>query len=137
MNYTVDYFIKKFEAIPKNQWTTAMFVNTKDGSKCAGGHCGLSPSQNCTEEAIALAKLLEPLKKTLINGNPGYDDVIFDNITTINDGQAKEYSQPTPKQRILAALNDVKKMQQPVIKERIVYVSVPTSILESCPHPTN
>jgi hypothetical protein len=36
--YTRDYFIAKFEAIPEELWTTRVF---RDGGKCcAMGHCG-------------------------------------------------------------------------------------------------
>ena len=38
--YTVDYFIKTFEAIPENKWTTAYFV--EDDKRCAAGHCGMT-----------------------------------------------------------------------------------------------
>lgn len=46
----------------------------------------------------------------------------------INNNMTIEYRQPTPKQRILAALYDIKKMQTPIekdeVKETIRYVTV-------------
>lgn len=109
MKYTVDYFIKKFEAIPEELWCVNAF---HAGNKsCALGHC-MDVSNNA---AACLSKILNY------------------NVGQINDGEANGYQQPTPKQRILAALHDIKQMQQPELKpERIktVYVSVPVSITE-------
>lgn len=90
MKYTVDYFIEKFEAIPEEKW----FQNDyEDGSGrfCALGHCGqkyLKP----TDESIALSRLV-------------------DYVSMINDGYVDCYQQANPKQRILAALYNIKKLQ--------------------------
>lgn len=86
--YDVNYFIKKFEAIPEEMWTTGEF-DRGDGCKCALGHCGVNHFQG-TDEGKALHYLLNY-----------YAD-------EINDGASERYQQDTPKQRILAALNDVK-----------------------------
>lgn len=93
MNPTYDknYFISKFEAIPEDRWMTGDFVD-ESGRCCAFGHCGvrpLSPGFNGGDEAYALACLLRNC------------------TSSINDGQDDRYKQPTPKQRILAALRDV------------------------------
>ncbi|WP_285011232.1 hypothetical protein [Pedobacter faecalis] len=40
MNYTLDYFIEKFEAIPEDKWTTNEFAD-EQGRCCAFGHCGM------------------------------------------------------------------------------------------------
>ena len=84
MIYNVNYFIKKFEAIPEDQWTTGSFRD-EHGRKCALGHC-----LTLHEEQAALISLLRYT------------------TSEINDGERDRYQQPTPKQRILAALNDVK-----------------------------
>ena len=92
MNYDVDYFITKFEAIPEELWMIEYFEEVqKDGriTRCALGHCGASDA-NYSEEAKTLNLLLNYL------------------VAGINDGANDRYQQPTPKQRILAALRDVK-----------------------------
>lgn len=136
MKYDVNYFIKKFEAIPEDNFISNDWEDAYRGH-CAGGHCGLN-GNNCdegTKEAISLAKVLSPLKVTN-NKIVGFDTGYFWwKIPAINDGSTKEYQQPTPKQRILAALYDIKKMQQPEeqlgkTKQVIKYVSVPSSITE-------
>ncbi len=86
MTYDVDYFIAKFEAIPEELWCVDAY--TKGRKHCARGFCG-ETSDKETREGIALEKLIRwP--------------------AMINDGGRSNYKQPTPKQRILAALYDVK-----------------------------
>lgn len=96
MQYTIDHFIKKFEAIPEENWTTGKFINAS-GQKCALGHCMvddklLSPEFHALREIFCSDKF-----------------VIGTNIGDINDGNDDLFQQSTPKQRVLAALNDVKK----------------------------
>lgn len=95
--YTVDYFINKFEAIPEEKWCIEKWAD--DDKRCAFGHCGVNTDNflSYPSEAKGLADLF-PLSC-----------VVFD----INDGDDKRYQQPTPKQRILAALYDIKKAQSP------------------------
>lgn len=132
MIYDVNYFIKKFEAIPENLLIEgALGWVGENGAYCAGGHCGFY-GVCLTNEASALNSLLLKL-----NPKNGFDLVteVHKIIYTINDGSEPRYKQPTPKQRILAALYDIKKMQDKDIiieapKEKIRYVSVPCSITE-------
>ena len=122
--YTVDYFIKKFEAIPEDKWTTRTYCLYD--KRCAMGHCGVSTYKNDGKEADALRRIVVIHFGTT--------------VSLINDGDIPAYQQPTPKQRILAALYDIKKMQEkdieigakPEIKKEIRYVkvSVPESITE-------
>jgi hypothetical protein len=93
MTYDVDYFIAKFSAIPDAAWLTGEYEYK--GKCCALGHCGISykPGATQSEEADALIDLF-----TLIGQDP----------TQVNDGEASEYPQLTPKERILAALRDIK-----------------------------
>lgn len=132
MKYTVDYFINKFEAIPEERWTECYF---SDGSKCcANGHCGIRSSNQSTEEALTLREVFKNLFVTVASGEkfwePAYQDGFSLVAANVNDGRTAQYQQPTPKQRILAALYDIKKMQQPEVKEKIVYVAVPVTITE-------
>jgi hypothetical protein len=132
--YTVDYFIDKFEAIPEPLWCVDNQLNDR-GQSCAFGHCNPEFNKGVRGEeysaffklSISAEKIIDPgihLRGYLTNGL----------LAEINNGNYSNYQQPTPKQRILAALYDIKKLQskdteqQP--KERIVYVSVPVSITE-------
>lgn len=86
------YFIEKFEAIPEEMWTVNVYT---EGDKCcAFGHCGVNAIGG-TKESTALAEIIANTP-----GKYGYVDII-------NDGDDNRYKQPTPKQRILAALRDV------------------------------
>lgn len=98
MNYTVDYFIEKFEAIPEEKWFNGNF---KFGDKyCALGHCGMD-DETYTEEGNELLDLFD-----------GYDL----SVAGINDRLDPRFLQKTPKQRILAALNFIK--EKNLIKEK-------------------
>lgn len=95
MKYTVDYFIKKFKAIPANKWCIAKLKNDK-GQKCALGHCRVKQKNSGAwiygKEGDALDKVLSGL------------------TWAINDGLEREYKQfKSPRTRILKALNKVKK----------------------------
>ena len=94
MEYNVSYFIEKFSAIPSEMWLINDYE--RNGSKCAFGHCGMRDNNSLQSipEATAFAKILP---KAIV----------------INDRESSEYQQPTPKQRILAALYDIKRKQQP------------------------
>lgn len=90
MNYDIDYFIRKFEAIPEERWCTGQLH--KGNQSCALGHCGLKGTGTWTEEASVL-----------------WWNILPERVTRINDGYYLAYTQATPKQRILAALEDAKK----------------------------
>lgn len=126
MQYTVDYFINKFEAIPEAQ------IGESQLAGCAYGQCRSRidyQDGHETKEGLALEKIMSSLpglKKHKESDWGPYDST----PARINNGDVKQYQQPTPKQRILAALYDIKKMQEPKVKEVIKYVSVPTTISE-------
>jgi hypothetical protein len=46
MQYTVDYFIDKFEKIPEELWCVESFTIITLGQSCALGHCGYSDFEN-------------------------------------------------------------------------------------------
>lgn len=96
--YTVDYFIDKFEKIPEDKWIMGELY-TENGY-CAFGHCG-SRGLTHTDESNGLIKLFS-------------ENLYRCHVIPINDGKDELYQQPTPKQRILAALYDIKKQQQPI-----------------------
>jgi hypothetical protein len=135
--YTVDYFINKFAAIPAHQWYIGGFVgmNGDIHARCANGHCGIDDASDGTEESEALKSLFRLLDLTTSYKSA---PLIINNIINetrrfwsykaacVNDGITREYQQQNPKQRILAALYDIKKMQQvdisdpPVTAEELV-----------------
>lgn len=102
--YTVDYFIQKFQAIPEIFWGIEYLNN--DGKSCVLGFCnttvqdGKSRANSLyyiyTDEGASLVKLFKRIKLA---------------PHSINDHTNTTYKQPTPKQRILAALYDIKKLQ--------------------------
>lgn len=89
--YTVDYFIKKFNKTHHSQWCTNILHNAKRTKFCVVGHCGESIDNFGTTESYSIMAVL---------GNKATD---------INDGRIDKYQQKTPRSRILAALRDVKK----------------------------
>lgn len=110
-NYDVDYFIKKFKAIPDSLWTVEKFIDSS-GRRCALGHCGLLAQTsfayvNETNTLTALTSKFEEAA-ALINIFPLKGDGL-NMIAWINNGHHPKYQQPTPKARVLAALLDVKK----------------------------
>lgn len=106
--FTIDYFINKFEAIPEERWTTGTFkriINTPeklDYQCCALGHLGLKKHDDIflNEKAKALQSFFN--KDT--SGRPSCVPV-----TNINDDYSERYHKgETPKQRILNALKSIK-----------------------------
>jgi len=92
--YDVDYFINKFESISEIFWISGDYIS--NSGSCALGHCGKKEFNPHTLESKGLIKLFN--ENNFI-------------VTHINDGRNSKYIQSTPKQRILAALNDIKRKQ--------------------------
>lgn len=97
-NYDVDYFLKKFEAIPEDDWCRRVYTDA-DGKHCALGFCGSHVGKISdygmdihTEEGENLRRMLLPLG----------------GVTVINDYAEDDFQQETPKQRVLAALRHLK-----------------------------
>lgn len=107
--YDCDYFIKKFDRISENRW--CVFENkNKQGQCCAYGHCGTDYSSEGNGLRELDYKFTPLLNLTWIGGGRYKQST---KLADINNGLYAEYQQPTPKQRILAALYDIKRMQQP------------------------
>lgn len=110
--YTVDYFINKFESIPEDKWRTGSVV-VFDGATCAAGHCG--GYVHVSFETSCLASVLHDwyVKRRGVSPNDK-NEIVYD----INDAfyPFRELAS-TPKERMLAALYDIKKMQQPVYED--------------------
>lgn len=119
--YDVNYFISKFENTPDEIWGIGEF--SYQGKYCALGLCGKIRAFQNTAQSSALRDLV-------------YEN-LDSSVVSINDGSNEKYKQATPKQRILAALYDIKaKLEptaviEPIVKEKTVYVVISESIRQS------
>jgi hypothetical protein len=115
--YDVDYFIRKFSEIPEENWYAGSYCHPNIEAYCALGHCGerysnasiISGTVERTGESSALRSLVGKILGL---------DIVDINDTIYNPS----YQQPTPKQRVLAALYDIKRAKYPEISEPPVYV---------------
>lgn len=99
--YSIEYFIKKFEAIPDGEWTTGVFRDSS-GRCCAQGFCDFVGVEHPTDhsERESLRRIFWDYNMSVVSVNdhadirrsPGYDCL----------PPFPENS--TPKQRILIAL---------------------------------
>ena len=131
VNYNCDYYIDKFRAIPDSQWAIGTRL-LDDGSKCALGHLEddyYTSSHGC--QLLGIIKLFKDMSVHIIKKDSfnAYDigDIVKDArfiVAAINNGETAEYQQATPKERILAVLEDIKAKLELTIKEKIVYVTV-------------
>ncbi len=93
--YNIQYFINFFSQIPEENFLVRKYRECEKG--CAMG--------------LLQDNLLA--HSTLYNiGNKYFRSASSTSIIDINNGDHPQYQQPTPKQRILAALYDIKKMEQ-------------------------
>ncbi len=136
--YDVDYFIYKFSRL--TNWCTQK--NNIDNDYCALGHCEVvGDYRTCaTPESTALINLFATYLPHVVSDN---HKLLFKEhpviiVTGINDGTYEPYKQPTPKQRILAALYDIRELEnkgkelpKEQIKTKYVVVKIDNSILEN------
>ena len=104
--YTIDWFIDFYSKIPEEKWTTGFYVRnigTKEISFCALGHLGIGNSSNKNRKKAAR------FLSDLFAAN-------HLSVSGINDGLVCVFQQPTPRQRILAALNHFKTLSTAVDK---------------------
>lgn len=109
--YDADYFINLFSTIPDEEWTTGaggVHPGTPSPS-CALGHLGTYYDKRgeyvLTKHGKALAKLLAPFAKSPEQSGASV-------VYSVNDGTAPGFESPhSPKARILAALERVKKQE--------------------------
>lgn len=95
MKYDLNYFIKKFEKIPEEQWGTEVY-DDDNGHKCAFGHCGAYSHRDQTKESIALRHI-----------DMTYLDSLT--LTEINDGaKGAEIYGSTPKERVVNYLKSLR-----------------------------
>lgn len=117
-----EYFITKFTAIPEHLWQIGNYGG--NDIHCALGHCGNTDTSSSTEEARALGRVVTGTIKGV--------------VWSINDGDDERYKHiDSPRQRVLAALQDVKskllsELPKPEKEEnvRTVYVTVDEKVRE-------
>ena len=142
MKYTIDYFINKFEAIPEDEFCVGHF-KSEDGRRCFLGHTMSTEmiykvlsaggdDTGCTNYQFTEYELKHKMAETkalcvLIADGRKDKGAGSHRAILINNGKHPDYQQPTPKQRVLAALRDLKSKQ---VKERIVYVTVDEKVRE-------
>ena len=94
----LDYYIKKLEGVPEENWITGQLW-TPEGKGCVQGWLG---ARGLDEDSMTITyEMPEELLSflALVEGK---------NIPGINNGYKNcGYTQPTPKQRILAYLRDL------------------------------
>jgi hypothetical protein len=91
--FTPKYFVKKFEAIPDDQWCTGT-LSEGDNRFCALGHLGLRDYYDePTDEVRAITAMFPPCA-------PRHD--YWSGVAELNDGDPKDGM--TPKQRVLGGL---------------------------------
>lgn len=100
----IDFFINYYETIPEEKWCAGRFSN-EEGQNCAIGLLGVDGT---FFHGIEKTELFESLCKLVPLGSSyGYVDYPED-LALANNGKKAQYQQPTPKQRTLAYLNDIK-----------------------------
>lgn len=129
MQYSLQHFITKFEAIPEHLFVA--YTQGEEEPEPTGPHCAIGWCKNSyglfgnahagnSGEAKALFNLF--LNAGIVIFTQSVDGIGW-NVADVNNGRHPSYPQPTPKQRILAALYDIRKMQH-----RVVYVAVDASV---------
>lgn len=104
MEYTIDYFIAKFKAIPRKHWIIGM-LNDDKGRHCALGHCGAVVTSNDTEESIALCGIFSSAGTIVVDINDDeYGDLrhlgrssktrVISALTLIKAGKAHLITEP-------------------------------------------
>lgn len=109
--YDIDYCLAKFRAIPDQDWAMDAFVDDS-GRRCALGHCGCCYSENGNDEEIT------PEGAALV---AIFLNVFKAHVSSVNDsdlawkvhGKCPDWilDLPTPRARILAALEEAKRRQ--------------------------
>lgn len=84
---TAEDFKRFFEGIPDEKWCTQVYIDD-NGRCCAMGHLGPNTLR---------AQVVRDL----------FENILVTNAATVNDGDHPDFQQPTPKQRILAALDEI------------------------------
>lgn len=117
--FTIEHFIKKFEAIPSENIISDSQSNIDGTKRCAVGwmeHNTMGNNYTCSKntESSDECKALEKLFFNAgIKSESSFrtEDRHGWNIADVNNGRHSMFKQETPKERILAALQYVKESQ--------------------------
>lgn len=103
--HNIQFYIDKFEETPDDGWTTGRYIegNRKDVFGWLGCYEEVKESGGKVEVFTSAADSLV----RMFNGNGEFGSG-WELITAICDGRHVSYEQDTPKERIIAALNDLK-----------------------------
>lgn len=96
--YTLEYFINKFESIPEEKWTTGT-TGDSEGRHCAMGHCG---AHTCSFDALIHNAEVKSL--LLLTGQ---EKDTLPTITHVNDDTYPFRYGKTPKQRVINYLKSI------------------------------
>ena len=144
--YNANHFIQKFSPIPENKWCVNKYgINLeKDFSipvkllgvtlyrkretkivgfaYCAQGHCLTNATINYVMEAQKVFT-----RNQIAKSYPEWNALIqlFDthlkiDVADVNNGRSAVYQQPTPKQRILKALEDIRELEYKSVGDVII-----------------
>lgn len=100
----INFFIEMFSAIPEEKWIEHEYINSNHCA-CALGHCILYDRETLANELIYSNS--SPTAQRLRDLFRRYNCTPND----VNDGFDRDFQQPTPKQRVLAALEHFKKIE--------------------------
>lgn len=109
----IDFFIKFYEEIPEEKWCVGQFENN-NGQSCAIGLLGVRQQGGLfnyikTELFESFCKVVPSEQNIFMNG-------LYPNcVSSVNNGLISRYQQKTPKERVLAYLNDIKNKQHETI----------------------
>jgi len=101
MEYDLEYFIAKFEAIPEDKWCTGVLRSLN--RSCALGHCGATTCSPTFKN--------HPLEvQELIRITGGSKDGVLPIIGEVNDGFIGELKRgdSSPKQRVVHYLKSLR-----------------------------
>lgn len=96
---TAQEFRDFFAAIPDEKWCIHKFVN-EHGQCCAQGHLGMTSWGFVTPDARRLQNMF---KEAFRERN--FSSCCDWGVGSVNNGYTEDFQQPTPKARILAALD--------------------------------
>ncbi len=114
--YDKTFFIDYLSQIPDDKWAigvgpvcsedTDHDIYWPEGVGCVLYHCGARWNDSQWNDSF-LATPMSIALRSLLGAYEGEDWPFGDRVPHINDGRDPLYQQPTPKARILAALNDL------------------------------
>lgn len=135
MNYDCEYFINKFEAIPKDNWLTIMNECSVLEGTCAMGFCGGYTHES--DESKQLANLLisyYEIENICMQYNRESQYNLDAVIYCINDTK-RIIDLPTPKERVLHALYTIrdKELSEANVKATMEIIKEDKAL--TCPQP--